>query len=163
MCEDKNVIPNDLSLENGTCLPLTFWNRDAVANYSQQTTARTMSWVLQNTDSPALNPLSADAPYLGGAGEELPISPPDSENGWCDYAGWYLNVNDFSGGGNSNWSAAFSADGCGDEPAPAPAPEPELAKTGIDAATATTFGVVGLLSVMAGVAAMFSRRIKARN
>lgn len=165
MCQDQTVIPNDNEVENGTCVPLTFWERGLVAGYSQQTTARTMSWVLQNTPTPALNPLSSDAPYLNDANEELPILPPDSENGWCDYAGWYLNVNDYSGGGNSNWSAAFSAEGCGDEPtpAPAPAPEPELANTGIDATTATTLGVFGALSVLSGVAVILFRRLKAQN
>ena len=161
MCQDKDVIPNDNNPENGTCVPLTFWDRANVANYDQQTTARTMSWVLQNTASPALNPLNSDAPYLNSSSEELPISPPDSDNGWCDFVGWYINVNDYSGGGNSNWSEPFAAEGCGD--APAPAPEPELATTGLDAQATVAAASVGVLSLLSGIAVVLYRRRKAHS
>jgi hypothetical protein len=163
MCQDQNVIPNDLHDENGTCLPLTFWDRASVAGYDQQTTARSMSWVLQDSASPALDPLNSNAPFIDGNGDVLPIDPPADDNGdpisWCNFAGWYFNVNDYAEGGNSNWSTAFSAEGCGD-PAPAPVEEAALANTGVNPVAVGSISLIGLLAVVSGVGIVLYRRRK---
>jgi LPXTG-motif cell wall-anchored protein len=149
MCPNKDVVPRDGG-DRGDCDVVTFWSRSAVSNFGYdagEDPVLSMKWVLSTAPTPGLK-LNGE-PYLDSDGDPILVAPPgyDDEDpeafgGWCQYNGWFFSVNDYNGGGNSNWSNAFDATGCdlppgpGPEPGPQPAPEPgpspqpELAKTG---------------------------------
>jgi LPXTG-motif cell wall-anchored protein len=130
MCPDKTVVPRDDG-DWGDCDVVTFWNRSDVENFGYnagQDPVLSMKWVLSTEPTPGLR-LNGD-PYLDAAGNPMEVTPPGYEEdepeqfgGWCEYDGWFFSVNDFEGGSNSNWSAAFNATGCDSAPAPEPAPE----------------------------------------
>jgi hypothetical protein len=118
-CPNQDVQPVD-GADEGDCEPMTFFNRETVDGL-EASAVLAMKWVLGNepTPSSALD----GTPYLNGGVPYL-INPPGwdgdagapeaGSNGWCDYQGWYIIVNDFdSGEFHSNWSNAISASGCG--------------------------------------------------
>jgi LPXTG-motif cell wall-anchored protein len=105
VCPDTTLRPVDGGDNNGECQALTFWARSEVTGYDQQTTARTMSWLLTTEDSvPGLQ--SPDGtPYLNGS-DPIMMSTPDG--GWCAYSGQYLITHDYdtaegTHGGHSNF------------------------------------------------------------
>ena len=150
MCQDKNVIPNDNEAENGTCVPLTFWDRALVPGYdgNEQTTARSMKWTLQDSPALAINPDTGQG-YIDASQEDAYIYPPSDEDdnpeSWCAYAGWFFNVNDYSGGGNSNWSEAFSTEGC-ETPTPTPGALPDTgSEAGVTALASASLLLAGAI------------------
>jgi len=161
-CPNKDVLPIDLQAI-GDCVKMTFWERGQVASYDQQTTARSMKWVLSNESVDGLNP-SNDQPYLDGSGNPIKVDPPESDNGWCDYAGWYIIINDYdgyngndNGQGHSNWSDAISASGC-----TSAAPEASsLPNTGVN--TATIAGVFGAAAAFIAAGLLFVARRRRAN
>ena len=142
MCPNKDVKPVD-GVEVGECEVVTFWERALVANYSQDTTALTMTWKLANEAVPGLV-AAGGASYLNGSGEPIMMGEPEADGGWCAYEGWFMIVNDYDGGAHSNWSPAIGAAGCSG-----------LANTGVDAQQT---GVLGLLTLLAGLGVVVARR-----
>jgi LPXTG-motif cell wall-anchored protein len=151
MCPNKDVKPVDLGV-TGDCVPVTFWNRAVVANYSQNTTALTMTWKLANEPVPGLI-AAGGASYLDGSGEPITMDPPTEDGGWCAYEGWFMIVNDYDGGAHSNWSPAIGAAGCSE-------PAAGLANTGVD--TQQT-GLIGLFALLAGLGVVVARRRAVRS
>ncbi len=152
MCPNKDVKPVDLGVV-GDCVPVTFWDRGEVANYSQNTTALTMTWKLANESVPGL--ISAGgASYLNGSGEPITMDPPTEDGGWCAYEGWFMIVNDYDGGAHSDWSPAIGAAGCS-EPAAGGA---ALADTGLDGQQTSLVAAFGLFALLAGLGIVVNRR-----
>jgi LPXTG-motif cell wall-anchored protein len=151
MCPNKDVKPVDLGV-TGDCVPVTFWNRALVANYSQNTTALTMTWKLANEPVPGLI-AAGGASYLDDIGEPITMDPPTEDGGWCAYEGWFMIVNDYYGGAHSNWSPAIGAAGCSE-------PAAGLANTGVD--TQQT-GLIGLFALLAGLGVVVARRRAVRS
>lgn len=173
ICPDQTVLPNDNNDDNGQCEVVTFWLRAAVANFGTDTEAGqdpvlSMKWVLSSTPTPGLKP-NGD-PYLTPDDATILVNPPgynseepETFGGWCQFDGWYFNVNDYSGGSNSNWSAPFEATGCDEPPAPGPEPgpitpaaRPELANTGTYRPLGLWWGAAGLIAL--GATLLWVRR-----
>jgi hypothetical protein len=157
MCPNKNVLPID-EIDEGDCIAVTFWNRAMVTGYDQQTTARTMKWEISDSSVNGLNP-SNNQPYLQTNGDPITVEPPTDENGepisWCTYEGWYMIINDYDGGGHSNWTPAMSADGC-DSGSDAEA----LAPTGGSQTAGVVALVLGIMATIAAVAMRPRRRVQ---
>ena len=158
MCPNTDVRPVDGG-EMGECQPVTFWNRAAVANYNQATSALTMTWQLSNDSVPGYVS-EGGVSYLDGTNEPILVDPPETEGGWCQYEGWHIIVNDYSGGGHSNFSDPLSAVGCSIDPEEE-TPEgetSELADTGFDVQSGLTLVAAALF---AGLAALVAARRRA--
>jgi hypothetical protein len=151
MCPNKDVKPIDGVIE-GDCVAVTFWERELVANYDQNSTALTMTWRLANEDVPGLI-APGGASYLDGAGDPILMGAPEDADGWCAYEGWYIIVNDYDGGAHSNWSPALGAAGCSE-------PAAGLASTGADVQQT---GLIGLFALLAGLGVVVARRRAVRS
>lgn len=156
MCPTTDLRPVD-GVEQGDCVPVTFWQRSSVANYDQNTSALTLTWQIANEDVAGLTS-EGGAAYLDSANGEISVSAVDGDGGWCQYEGWYLIVNDYDSNNNehglhSNFSEPLSAAGCS-EPA-------ALADTGVDAQPT---GLIGVFALVTGLAiAVVARRRNARS
>jgi hypothetical protein len=124
-----------------------------------------MKWLLADENVPGLNP-NTDAAYLSNSLEQIPVEAPDqASGGWCAYAGWYIIVNDFDEGlngtggyGHSNWSEAFSSEGC---PEGAGGGSNSLADTGASSTAGLVAGSLGLAAIAGGVLLVRARRLPA--
>jgi len=94
------------------CEYLTFWDRAAVVGYAADPsiTALSMKWTIGPEDSPALDPSSN--PYIGttiseGVTRQLPVQGIDCSGYQGLEAPLYIIVNDWDGGGHSNWLGPF--------------------------------------------------------
>lgn len=152
MCPDKNVKPVDLG-DTGNCIAVTFWDRGLVNNYSQNTTALTMTWQLSNESVPGLIS-QGGVSYLDANGDPINMDPPTEDGGWCAYEGWYMIVNDYDGGAHSNWSPAIGAAGCS-EPAAGSGAGAGLADTGLNLQLT---GLIGLFALLTGLGIVVTRR-----
>lgn len=156
MCPTTDLRPVD-GVEQGDCVPVTFWQRSTVANYDQNTSALTLTWQIANEDVAGLTS-EGGAAYLDSADSQIMVDAVDGDGGWCQYEGWYLIVNDYDSNNNdhglhSNFSEPLSAAGCS-EPA-------ALADTGVDAQPT---GLIGLFALVSGIAvAVVARRRNARS
>ena len=166
MCPNKNVLPKDGD-DVGDCVSPTFWPRNEVSGYpggDPQTVALGMKWLLADEDVPGLNP-STDAGYLTDGLEPVLVGAPDqASGGWCAYAGWYIIVNDFdeanglAGQGHSNWSEAFSSEGCAS--AAGGSSSGALSETGVSSTAGTIAGSLGLAAIAGGLLLVRARRLR---
>jgi hypothetical protein len=168
MCPNKNVLPVDGG-ETGDCVSPTFWPRSEVPGFpggDPQTIALSMKWLLADENVPGLNP-NTDAAYLSNSLEPINVAAPDqASGGWCAYAGWYIIVNDFDEGlngtggyGHSNWSEAFSSEGCTEG---AGGGSNSLADTGASSTAGIVAGSLGLAAIAGGVLLVRARRLRAQ-
>lgn len=170
MCPNKNVLPVDGG-DVGDCESPTFWPRSGVSGFpggDPQTVALGMKWLLADEDVPGLNP-NTDAGYLDeGLGPINVAAPDQASGGWCAFEGWYIIVNDFdegglSGGigghGHSNWSEAFSSEGC--DSAESGSGSGTLPDTGASSTAGIVAGSLGLAAIAGGVLLVRARRLRA--
>jgi hypothetical protein len=161
MCSNKDVLPIDGETDDiAACTAVTFWYRAGVGGWPggyPQTIALSMKWLLADENVPGLNP-NTDAAYLSNSLEPIPIEAPDqAAGGWCAFAGQYFIIHDFMGGGHSNWSEAFSSEGC---PEGAGGGSNSLADTGASSTAGTIAGSLGLAAIAGGVLLVRARRLR---
>lgn len=163
MCPNKDTLPRD-GVATGECVAVTFWERFQVAGFDRsavpQTVALSLKWQLSNESVPGLDP-SNNQPYKTSENAEIPVDPPQ-DGTWCDYAGWYFIINDYSSvveqgyNQHSNWSEAFSSEGC-----PEGSGSGTLPDTGASSTAGIVAGSLGLAAIAGGVLLVRARRLRA--
>jgi LPXTG-motif cell wall-anchored protein len=170
MCPNKDILPRDGVDTGSACVAVTFWERLQVNGFVQgavpQTVALSLKWQLSDEGVPGLDP-SNNQPYLTSDNEEIAVDPPESGS-WCDYAGWYLIVNDFSSvteqgyDQHSNWSEAFSAEGCPEgSGGSGSSGAGTLPDTGVSTTAGIVAGSLGLATIAGGLLLVRARRLRA--
>ena len=155
MCPTNDFLPID-GVDQGDCEAVTFWERAAVANYVQETSALSMTWQISNEAVPGLVS-EGGAAYLDSSDGQIMVDAVEGDGGWCQYEGWYLVVNDYDSSENdhglhSNFSEPLSAVGCSESAT--------LADTGVESQPA---GLLGLFALIGGLAVtVIARRRNAR-
>ena len=117
-----------------------------------------MKWLLADENVPGLNP-NTDAAYLSNSLEQIPVEAPDqAAGGWCAFTGQHFIIHDFMGGGHSNWSEAFSSEGC---PEGSGGGSGTLPDTGASSTAGIVAGALGLVAVAGGLMLVRARRLGA--
>ena len=178
MCPNKDILPRDGVETGGECVAVTFWDRSLVDGWSRtptppaesQTVALNMKWLLSDELVPGLNP-SNNQPYLESDGTRQILVEPPEAGSWCEYAGWYLIVNDYgtyNGDGmgydrHSNWSEPFSTEGCPEgSGGGSGAGSGALSETGVSSTAGTIAGSLGLAAIAGGLLLVRARRLRAQ-
>jgi LPXTG-motif cell wall-anchored protein len=172
MCPNKDILPRDGVDTGSACVAVTFWERFLVNGWSRptgaepQTVATSLKWQLSDEFVPGLDP-SNDQPYLTSDNEEIAVEPPESGS-WCDYAGWYIIVNDYDGdqdrgyNQHSNWSEAFSSEGCPEgSGGSGSSGAGSLPDTGASSTAGIVAGSLGLAAIAGGLLLVRARRLRA--
>ena len=177
MCPNKDILPRDGVDTGSECVAVSFWERGSVDGWSRtpppgfesQTVALNMKWQLSDELVPGLNP-SDSQPYLDSDGGQILVEPPEAGS-WCEYAGWYLIINDYGsyngadGMGydrHSNWSEAFSTEGCPEgSGGGSGSGSGTLANTGASSTAGIVAGSLGLVAVAGGLMLVRARRLGA--
>jgi len=173
MCPTKDLVPGDIPsmTEFGDCVVPTIFDRARVAGWedfaSPQTVALGLEWLLADEDVPAINP-TTEALYRDSGNQPLSVERPDADGAgsWCSFAGWYMiaiDYNDFTveNIGHSNWSEAFSGEGCPEgSSGGSGAGSGALSETGVSSTAGTIAGSLGLAAIAGGLLLMRARRLR---
>ncbi len=176
MCPNKDILPR-VGVDTGSeCVAVSFWERFLVDGWSRtppgfesQTVALNMKWLISDEFVPGLNP-SDSQPYLTSDGDTITVEPPEAGS-WCEYAGWYLIINDFGSyngadglgyDAHSNWSEAFSTEGCPEgSGGGSGGGSGTLPDTGASSTAGIVAGSLGLVAVAGGLMLVRARRLGA--
>jgi LPXTG-motif cell wall-anchored protein len=173
MCPTKDLVPGDtLDMEEfGECVSVTNFNRRDVAGWvdgaSPQTVALGLEWLLADEDVPAINS-TTEALYRDSGSQPLSVGTPDAEGAgsWCSFADWFMiaiDYNDFTveNIGHSNWSEAFSAEGCPEgSGGSGSSGAGSLPDTGASSTAGIVAGSLGLAAIAGGVLLVRARRLR---
>jgi hypothetical protein len=173
MCPTKDLVPGDIPSMNefGDCVQVTNFERARVAGWdydaSPQTVALGLEWLLADEDVPAINS-TTEALYRDSENYPLSVGTPDADGAgsWCSFAGWYMIAIDYNDTtienfGHSNWSEAFSGEGCPEgSSGGSGAGSGALSETGVSSTAGTIAGSLGLAAIAGGVLLVRARRLR---